>query len=109
MMDARANELVANTAMGDPQALNGGDDALPGAPVVPARWEGILNAQEWELAVAAIGEPRLDELHAVLAEVSPRFRASFIGHLVRIAPHERAGAAVMLALAHAADDVRPEA
>ena len=91
MMERRAEGLVAKQAMGDPRAFNGGDDPAirPGrcrAPVLPARWDGILTAEEWQLAVAAIGEPRLDELRPMLAEVSPRFRASFIGHLARIAP-----------------------
>ena len=96
--------------MGDPRSVQRRrGPRLPaggGARALPARWDGILTAEEWQRAVAAIGEPRLDELRPMLAEVSPRFRASFIGHLVRIAPHERAGAAVLLALAHAAHDAR---
>jgi hypothetical protein len=109
MMERRANGLAANPAMGDPRRDNG--DTGPersGAPILPVRWHGILTAEQWQRAVEAIGEPRLDELHSMLAEVSPRFRASFVGHLARIAPGERANAAVLLALAHAAHDARPE-
>ena len=72
----------------------------------PAHWSGILSPDEWRLAAAAIGEPRLDELRGMLLEVGPEFRAAFVGHLARIAPDQPAGAAVMLALAHAAHDAR---
>jgi hypothetical protein len=109
MMEQRAEGLAANPAMGDPRGTNGDtSDERLGAPILPARWHGILTAEQWQRAVAAIGEVRLDELHSMLAEVSPRFRASFVGHLVRVAPTERVGAAVLLALAHAAADAGPE-
>jgi hypothetical protein len=109
MMERRANGLAANPAMGDPSSDNGGTSAeRAGAPILPARWHGILTAEQWQRAVEAIGAPRLDELHSMLAEVSPRFRESFVAHLARIAPAERAGAAVLLALAHAAHDARPD-
>lgn len=73
---------------------------------VPAHWSGILTPDEWRRAAAAIGEPRLDELRGMLTEVGPPFRAAFVGHLARIAPDHPAGAAVMLAVAHAAHDAR---
>jgi hypothetical protein len=75
---------------------------------LPDHWVGILTVRQWRLAVQAIGESRLDELKGMLAEVSEPFRAAFVGHLARIAPDHPAGAAVMLALAHAAHDVRPD-
>jgi hypothetical protein len=80
------------------------DVSLP----LPDRWAGILTAPQWCTAAHAIGEQRLDELHAMLAAVSVPFRAGFIGHLARIAPDRPAGAAVLLALAHAAYDARPD-
>jgi hypothetical protein len=40
--------------------------------------------------------------------VSGAFRAAFVAHLARVAPGRPAGAAVLLALAWAAHDVRPD-
>jgi hypothetical protein len=74
----------------------------------PDRWAGVLTPEQWRAGVELLGEPRLDELHGLFAEVSEAFRASFLEHLARTAPVEPAGSAVLLALACAADDSRPE-
>ena len=75
---------------------------------MPDAWLGILSPRQWQVAAAAIGRPRLDELRGMLAEVGEPFRAAFVRHLARIAPDQPAGAAVMMAIAHAAQDTRAD-
>jgi hypothetical protein len=118
MIERRARALGAGLGMGERGDLNGsngrqggGEPSVPRLnpdAVLPAGWEEILTADQWRLAVAAIGVARVEELRPMLAAVSPEFRESFVGHLARIAPGRKAGAAVLLALAQAADDARPD-
>jgi len=83
-------------------------DPMGSFPDMPDAWLGILSPREWQVAAAAIGRPRLDELRGMLAEVGEPFRAAFVRHLARIAPDQPAGAAVMMAIAHAAHDTRAD-
>jgi hypothetical protein len=96
---------------------NGEASRTPGVPTpdtmghaadMPAAWAGILSPAQWELATAAIGRPRVEELRGMLTELGEPFRAAFVRHLARLAPDHPAGAAVMLAIAHAARDARTD-
>jgi len=72
--------------------------------VPPPAWSGVLSPSEWRTGVAAIGEDRLLELRPMLEELSPSFRAAFMGHLDTTARIAQENRAVLLALARAADD-----
>ena len=72
-------------AAGDPQRGSSGRGATEVQtmtprdqhhPALPARWRGLLSADDWRRAVEAIGAERLDELHPMLEQVSPAFRAA---------------------------------
>jgi hypothetical protein len=76
----------------------------PHSPQAPPAWSGVLSTDEWQTGVAAIGEARLLELRPMLEEVSPSFRAAFVGHLDATARVTKENRAVLLALARAADD-----
>jgi hypothetical protein len=82
------------------------DAASParGENAPPARWRGLLSADEHARSVAAIGAERLDELHSMLEQVSPAFRARFLDHLADLGPGLPAGRAVLLAVARASHD-----
>jgi hypothetical protein len=73
-------------------------------PTPPDRWLALFTAADWRRGAAAIGEDRLDELHPMLEQVSPAFRARFLDHLVELGPTLPAGRAVLLALARASHD-----
>jgi hypothetical protein len=75
----------------------------------PARWRGLLSADEHHRAVEAIGAARLDELHSLLEQVSPAFRARFVDHLADLGPRLSAGRAVLLAVARASHDAAEHA
>ena len=47
----------------------------------PEEWSALLTAQEWRIAVAALGLDRLKELHPMMSEFTPKFRRAFVGHL----------------------------
>ena len=78
-------------------------------PAPPARWRGLLSADDWRRAVEAIGVERLDELHPVLEQVSPAFRARLLDHLADLGPRLPAGRAVLLAVARASHDAAEHA
>jgi hypothetical protein len=94
---------------------NGEAGRTPGVPTpnpmhhaadMPVSWAGILSPAQWELATAAIGRPRVEELRGMLVELDQPVRSAFVRHLARLAPDHPAGAAVMLAIAQAAHDTR---
>ena len=100
-------------AAGDPQRGSSGRGATDVQtmtprdqhhPALPARWRGLLSADDWRRAVEAIGAERLDELHPMLEQVSPAFRARFLDHLTDLGPRLPAGRAVLLAVARASHD-----
>jgi hypothetical protein len=71
------------------------------ATTPPARWSALLTAAEWSAAVEAIGRDRVEELHTLLATVTPSFRRRFIAELGAIRGAIPEGQRVLLAIARA--------
>jgi hypothetical protein len=64
----------------------------------PATWTDLLTHEEWRGAVEVLGRDRLEELHALMTELTPTLRRAFVANLDGLR-HVRPGVAVIFALA----------
>jgi len=69
----------------------------------PPDWDGLLDTDQWRRARKVLGDQHLVELRTLLANVSDRFRATFVDELDQVDTACPPHIAVVIAMARAAD------